>query len=327
MRRVAYHGPCFLRLTKSSFWGFHTRIGSAARLEKKHLRSRGRLALVDSVESCHTRVRREILGLAGGFALSSRAVSYQYWELLTRVATGPAAEITWLCRELVRQSEIERLFCVVRRAATLVVTAVDCDGYPLGYADQRLRDSEFGELALSADGGSSAGVQVTRKVSRASKRTAVLGSLALEPGWVVTLVLENRFSGAELATIDDQSIEQWVVLVALAVRLGSLVDASAQPASRDTGTASAPGASRGPASSVVPTSANGAASWPDTDEEEEVSEIVDISLSPAHEAERSETLRALDAEHWNISRAARTLGMTRHGLKKRMRRLQVARPN
>lgn len=257
-------------------------------------------------------------------------MSYQYWELLTRVATGPTAEVTWLCRELVRQSEVERLFCVVRRGAALDVTAVDCDGYPLGYADQRLRDSEFGGLALSAEGVSSQGVQVTRKVSRASKRTAVLGSLALEPGWVVTLVLENRFAGAELATVDDRSIEQWVVLVALAVRLSSLTQSagsqSSEPgaasgAETDFGVAS----SRAPMSSVSPTR-NGAATWPEADEEE-VSEIVDLSLSPAHEAERSETLRALDAEHWNISRAARTLGMTRHGLKKRMRRLQVARPN
>lgn len=259
-------------------------------------------------------------------------MSYQYWELLTRVATGPAAEVTWLCRELVRQAGIERLFCVVRRGGILKVTAVDCDGYPLGYAEQRLRDSEFAELALSAEGWAGRGVQVTRKVSRASKRTAVLGSLALAPGWVVTLVLENRFAGSELATLDDQSIEQWVVLVALAVRLEAFAqNADGQTAeqphaasvnARGSGAAS----SRGPASSVVPTG-RAVNAWPDTDDEEEVSEIIDMSLSPAHAAERSETLRALDAEHWNISRAARTLGMTRHGLKKRMRRLQVARPN
>jgi transcriptional regulator with GAF, ATPase, and Fis domain len=84
--------------------------------------------------------------------------------------------------------------------------------------------------------------------------------------------------------------------------------------------------SRSPASGAR-RSRNSALVWPETDEVEEVSEIVDISLSPAHQAERSETLRALDSEHWNISRAARILGMTRHGLKKRMRRLQVARPN
>lgn len=267
------------------------------------------------------------LGSPVAFALSSRPVSYQYWELLTRVATGPAAEVTWLCRELVRQSQVERLFCVVRRAEALAVTAVDCDGYPLGYADQRLSDSEFGELALSAQAASSQGVQVTRKVSRASKRTAVLGSLALEPDWVVTLVLENRFSGAELATLDDQSIEQWVVLVALAVRMEALVrNSGTQSSSAGAVRPAAVASSQAPSSSVNPT-ANGMLAWPATDDEEEVSEIVDISLSAANQAERSETLRALDAEHWNISRAARQLGMTRHGLKKRMRRLQVARPN
>lgn len=264
----------------------------------------------------------QISRITRGSALNSRAVSYQYWELLTRVATGPAAEVTWLCRELVRQSGIERLFCVVRRRDTLTVTAVDCDGYPLGYADQRLRDSEFGQLAVLADGVSSPGVQVTRKVSRASKRTAVLGSLALEPGWVVTLVLENRFAGSELATLDDQSIEQWVVLVALAVRLESLV----QNAGRDSAGHRAASVTVADSASPRATGSGGTA-WPDRDEGEAVSEIVDVSLSPAHRAERSETLRALDAEHWNISRAARILGMTRHGLKKRMRRLQVARPN
>ena len=264
------------------------------------------------------------LASGGQVALSSAAVSYQYWELLTRVATGPAAEVTWLCRELVRQSEVERLFCVVRRGGDLTVTAVDCDGYPLGYADQRLRDSEFGELALTAVGVSSQGVQVTRKVSRASKRTAVLGSLALEPGWVVTLVLENRFAGAELATLDDQSVEQWVVLVALAVRLEALVRSSELGVSRGT-PESVSASTRSPASGAQPIR-RADVSWPQSESADEVSDI-DISLSPANEVERGETLRALDAEHWNISRAARALGMTRHGLKKRMRRLQVARPN
>lgn len=260
--------------------------------------------------------------LGSGVTVNSWVVSGQYWELLTRVATGPTAEVTWWCRELVRQSEVERLFCVVRRNDAVAVTAVDCDGYPLGYADQRLRDSEFGSLALGAPGGAKLRVRVTRQVSAASKRTAVIGSLVLQPNWVVTLVLENRFSG-ELATLDDQAVERWVVLVALAVRFealsqyGKVPTLGVNPSSvlehpRETSRAS-----------EARLAGRRSATWQNGD----ASAVVDLSLSPAHAAERRETLRALDAEQWNISRAARTLGMTRHGLKKRMRRLQVARPN
>lgn len=246
-------------------------------------------------------------------------MSYQHWELLTRVATGPATEVTWLCRELVRQSEVERLFCVVRRGAALSVIAVDCDGYPLGYAEQRLRDSEFAELALTTDPASSRGVQVTRKVSRASKRTAVIGALAIEPTWVVTLVLENRFSGAELATLDDQSVQQWVVLVALAVRMEALVRDGAPEAvvANDV----EPSVARRSSGSDVEVESEARMSW--NVDRSSTSEAIPFEQA----AERSETLRALDAEQWNISRAARILGMTRHGLKKRMRRLAVVRPN
>jgi transcriptional regulator of acetoin/glycerol metabolism len=46
---------------------------------------------------------------------------------------------------------------------------------------------------------------------------------------------------------------------------------------------------------------------------------------PAPE-ELQQSLGALEGNAWNISRAARHLGITRHGLKKRMRRLGIRRP-
>lgn len=311
LRTVAYHGPCFLRLTKSRFRGHATRKG----------RPRDHTGNNFGQEAGPP---QEIgPGLRPG--LSSRPVSYQHWELLTRVATGPATEVTWLCRELVRQSDVERLFCVVRRGSALSVIAVDCDGYPLGYAEQRLRDSEFSELALAADGAPGRGVQVTRKVSRASKRTAVIGALAIEPTWVVTLVLENRFSGAELATLDDQAVQQWVILVALAVRMEALVrDGAAEVVVANDVEPQAP---RRSSSHDVEIESGARLTW--DGERSSVSDtgVLDHGAVLEHAAERSETLRALDAEQWNISRAARMLGMTRHGLKKRMRRLAVVRPN
>jgi transcriptional regulator with GAF, ATPase, and Fis domain len=42
--------------------------------------------------------------------------------------------------------------------------------------------------------------------------------------------------------------------------------------------------------------------------------------------ERADSVAALQNAGWNISRAARLLSMTRHGLKKRMRRLGIRRP-
>lgn len=230
-------------------------------------------------------------------------MSYQHWELLTRVATGHAADPTWMCRELVRQSDVERLFCILRRGESLEVVAVDCDGYPLGYAEQRLRDCEFSDVAFAARG-AAYGVQITRKVSRATKRTVVVASLALDADWVVTLVLENRFSGAELATLDEHTVEQWVILAALTARLA-------------TSTASAP-----PEPSQALLQPEPQDDGSNGDEGAQSGEFV---LSRDHAVERGETIAALKTENWNISRAARVLGMTRHGLKKRMRRLRVVR--
>jgi hypothetical protein len=199
-----------------------------------------------------------------------------------------------LCRELVRQSQVERLYCLILRDESLDVVAVDCDGYPLGYGEQRLRDSEFAELALSGTP-VGRGVQITRRISRASKRTVVVGSLALRQDWLVTLVLENRFAGTELATLDDHTIEQWVILAALSSRLTAGV-ADVMPRASGVG-------------EQAPTA--GDASEPNG--------------ASSEDGERSETMSALAGENWNISRAARVLGMTRHGLKKRMRRLNLAR--
>lgn len=39
-----------------------------------------------------------------------------------------------------------------------------------------------------------------------------------------------------------------------------------------------------------------------------------------------QSLKALEQTGWNVSRAARELGITRHGLKKRMRRFGIQRP-
>ncbi len=234
-----------------------------------------------------------------------------------------------MCRELVRQSDVERLFCIVRRGQLLDVVAVDCDGYPLGYAEQRLRDSEFSDLAFTARGAAQ-GVLITRKVSRASKRTVVVGSLALETDWSVTLVLENRFSGAELATLDDHAVEQWVILAALTARLAGLTRAHS---SSDIAATVVPAPSKVPlgwgaeaptAGQEVLRSGDGVGAR-DAGSESDASASGEIVLSREQAAERGETMAALTTENWNISRAARVLGMTRHGLKKRMRRLQVSR--
>ncbi len=235
-----------------------------------------------------------------------------------------------MCRELVRQSDVERLFCIVRRGPSLEVVAVDCDGYPLGYAEQRLRDSEFSDLAFTARGAAQ-GVLITRKVSRASKRTVVVGSLALETDWVVTLVLENRFSGAELATLDDHAVEQWVILAALTARLAGLTRA---PSSSDVAATVVAGPSQVPlglgaepstAGPKVPQGGNGVSAHDEGPESDAGATSGEFVLSRQHAVERGETLAALKTENWNISRAARVLGMTRHGLKKRMRRLRVSR--
>lgn len=262
-------------------------------------------------------------------------MSYQHWELLTRMATGSVDDLTSICQELVRRSEVERLFCVVRRAQQLEVVAVDCDGYPLGFAEQRLRDSEFGELSLTQDGAGASTVVITRKVNRASRRTVLVARLALAADWAVTLVLENRFSGAELATLDDQSVEQWVILVGLAVRLAALSAANSTTPSQPS-LAPTPDARRRASGSEDPGAVVSQVRLSAVTEREysadEDAEELDSDPAPAvpdsleAQAERRETLGALDSQDWNISRAARVLGMTRHGLKKRMRRLHVARP-
>jgi transcriptional regulator with GAF, ATPase, and Fis domain len=117
----------------------------------------------------------------------------------------------------------------------------------------------------------------------------------LRQDWLVTLVLENRFAGTELATLDDHTIEQWVILAALSSRLTAGV-ADVMPRASGVGEQAPTAGDAG--------KPNGASS---------------------EDGERSETMSALAGENWNISRAARVLGMTRHGLKKRMRRLNLAR--
>ncbi len=56
-------------------------------------------------------------------------------------------------------------------------------------------------------------------------------------------------------------------------------------------------------------------------------QLEDLQL-PAHTrpSERSEILAALEAEGWNVTRAAQRLGLARHQLRYRMRRLGIVRP-
>lgn len=61
------------------------------------------------------------------------------------------------------------------------------------------------------------------------------------------------------------------------------------------------------------------------DAEEDLSER-DVAVGDRGPNERRDSLFALEGAGWNISRAARHLGITRHGLKKRMRRLGIRRP-
>lgn len=107
----------------------------------------------------------------------------------------------------------------------------------------------------------------------------------------VTLLLEHRFRPYPLEHLTDADLRSW--WMALVVGLRWSLDA-AQVA----GVASPPG-------DEVDSSAEGAP-WDE-------------------HAEHS--LAALESVQWNISRAARHLGITRHGLKKRIRRYGLHRPS
>jgi hypothetical protein len=243
-------------------------------------------------------------------------VSNQHWELLAKITTAKLTDLAAVCQGLAREADAERLFCVISTASGEHVLAIDCDGYPLGFGAERLSDSGFSDLVLrvSADDRNSVEPQVVRRVSRASKRTVIAGRIRVGGDLGVSVILENRFAGEALAGFDDTQVTRWLILLGLVARLNAVGE---QPASGvqvgSHGTDAAQTAKVG----VVAVSTPPAATSPVVFEQ---SEAQDPRLD---QRQREDTLGALHQEHWNISRAARRLGMTRHGLKKRMRRLSL----
>jgi transcriptional regulator with GAF, ATPase, and Fis domain len=117
----------------------------------------------------------------------------------------------------------------------------------------------------------------------------------------VTLVLEHRFAPTQLSALDDREIGRWVTLCALAEPRATESSGQAREDSV-------------PATALQPVvMADGVAT----------TESANDSIDPA---QLEQSLGALQTNDWNISRAARHLGLTRHGLKKRMRRLGIRRP-
>lgn len=240
-------------------------------------------------------------------------MSQKHWELLAKITTGQVSNLTLVCQGLARETDAERLFCVVAGARGEHVLAIDCDGYPLGYAAERLTDGGLSEfvLRLPNNPSTSSEPEVIRRVSRASKRTVVAGRLRVQPDLAVSLILENRFAGEALASFDDQDVVRWLVLLGLVVRLNA-VGEHAEP--------SASGEVERAARLAVAAEAAASASNASAQPLQEARQAWD---SVEQERQRADTLGALHEEQWNISRAARRLGMTRHGLKKRMRRLSL----
>lgn len=244
-------------------------------------------------------------------------MSQKHWDLLAKITTGQVSELAEVCQGLARETDAERLFCVVSRPRGEQVLAIDCDGYPLGFAAERLADGGLSEFVLRVASGSATALrpEVIRRVSRASKRTVIAGTLRVQSDVGVSLILENRFAGEALANFDDQDVVRWLVMLGLVVRLDGAGEHDEQIVS------SAGARVTGPAV-VVERRANAQTS--DVGQPvPESSRSWDAAPPAAHEQQRADTLGALHQEQWNISRAARRLGMTRHGLKKRMRRLSL----
>ncbi len=143
-----------------------------------------------------------------------------------------------MCQGLAREAEAERLFCVVSTPRGDQVLAIDCDGYPLGYAAERLADGGLSDLVFRFTGGvQSFEPHIVRRVSRASKRTVIAAKIRVGGELGVSLILENRFAGEGLASFDDAQVVRWLLILALVVRLNAAGEQPARPvpASRGAG--------------------------------------------------------------------------------------------
>ncbi len=205
---------------------------------------------------------------------------------LSAVSAPPSPEE--LCAFVVRSCGAERGFLVLD-APSRRIWAVDLDGFALGHGHQRI------PVELLPEGAGD--------VVRRTGKSAGLG-LSLRTGTgLVTLILEHRFRRYPLDHLTDVELQQW--LLALAVGLRWILDSSAA-------TAVSPPQTRGTPKPPV-------LARPGLRKTQPV-------IGAAEQVELDDSLLALQQEDWNISRAARRLGMTRHGLKKRMRRLGIERP-
>jgi hypothetical protein len=221
-------------------------------------------------------------------------VSGHEWEILARIAAGSLQGAQGVCRELSLAIGAERLFCVVNAKSRQDVYGFDYEGYPVTSAESRL-PMELIEQSRAASA-TARGSSVIRRAALDVRGAALVAAMH-SPDLDVFLVLEHRFAGAQLSAIDERDVARWVTLCAVAER-----------ARRDTG----PDTLRPP---------------PGTDAELELGNIDGAQHAAALEPEEVQlSLSALEDQAWNISRAARQLGITRHGLKKRMRRLGIQRP-
>lgn len=265
-------------------------------------------------------------------------MSHQHWELLAKITTGQLTDAAVVCQGLARETEAERLFFVVSRPSGEQVLGIDCDGYALSFAAERLADGGLSDLVfrfVDAPAQRSQPV-VVRRVSRASKRAVIAATLGLEGELGVSLILENRFAGEGLASFDDARVVRWLLLLALVVRLNAALERPLEPENEAHERPKAPrpttltSVAFGPALDTTSPATQTAATGGHSERTEiEARAGVEatwegLATSPEQdERQRADTLGALRQEHWNISRAARRLGMTRHGLKKRMRRLSL----
>lgn len=198
------------------------------------------------------------------------------------------------------------------------VWAVDMDGFALGHGGQRLPlellPREMGEPHRRV--GEGAGLSLSMSTG--------LGTL--------TLVMEHRFRRYPLDHLTDDDLSNW--LLALSVGLRWALDDSLDAPSKE-----AEAHADDPPRATSEPGRRGSVSPTDPKLERKTADPAGAAAAPPSQpgirkarpqaapqtAEAKVTHQALEATSWNISQAARILGITRHGLKKRMRRLGLER--
>jgi hypothetical protein len=262
-----------------------------------------------------------------------------------------------VCREIALAVGAERLYCIVELLGARQVYAFDYEGYPVASAEARL-PPDLLKTALDSATRETA-PPVIRRAALDVRGAAAAVALELRSGAKLALVLEHRFGGSVLAALEDNDLGRWLTLCALAYRLEQRAAADKRTPSegREAQSIQVPVEPVNPNpvvvavrhvadSTRVPVEAHAPSRAPskpekntvaprvtapapdsdatDDDSFEEDSDAPEAEVSPE---QRSESVSALQTSDWNISRAARQLGMTRHGLKKRMRRLGIRRPH